>query len=298
MIPLALPTQKLEVKYDPATAWRVVLPMKVYSELMHYVDKFNGECSGAALVDMTVNEKEQVFTLDRVFLPAEQHNTAATTDIESEAVGKLVTQLVREGVDTARLRCHWHSHASMSVFHSGTDEDNYKVLKTGDWLVSLVLNKAGEVKASVHYYRPFAIEALNVPVTVQLEEVVIDPSWDRAYEAVQAYEKARLPVTVYGGGKRGKHTAAQETGYETSYTERWKDRGEMSKAALNMLLNTSDAFLAMSLTAVRWDEAEVTVLNTLTNRVHRLSLQLEDLREATQEDLVDAYEFAGGMTHD
>ena len=50
---------------------------------------------------------------------------------------------VGAGIDIARVRFWFHSHATFATFWSGTDAHTIDTLATGEWLVSLVVNKAG-----------------------------------------------------------------------------------------------------------------------------------------------------------
>lgn len=154
---------------------KIVLTEAILAELNLYAQEFSGECSGCGLVERVKKDGEFSYKVTRLFLP-KQDNTGSSTDIEMEEVGRLVTDLVREGVDTSKLRFHWHSHADMDVFHSATDEDNYNKLHTGEFLVSLVINKKGDMYGRIDYYEPFRMSFIGVPVVVDMELPEVESS--------------------------------------------------------------------------------------------------------------------------
>lgn len=297
-IPLALPsTQKLGVTYT--ASWEVVIPMPVYSELMHYVQMFPGECSGCTLVEHSVKGAKHTFTLGRVFLPL-QTNTGASTDITEEEVARLQTQMVRDGLPTEKLRCHWHSHAGMDVFHSGTDKDNYDVLKTGEYLVSLVLNKAGAIKASIHYYKPFTFQAENINVVVMLDNVEHNPEWDAAVARVTEYEATKrtkyAPPVAWQRDDRGYDEGGYGGygGYHGTDT-RFEKRLQMATMAKELLMQFCPTFDFMPLRTptILWDEAKVECGDLETGRVYSFKLCVEDVREILPIDQTLMEDFNG-----
>jgi len=52
----------------------------------------------------------------------------------------------------------------MNTFHSSIDNDNYNTLRFGDYLVSLVINRAGDFLGRVDYYNPFRVSIIGVPI--------------------------------------------------------------------------------------------------------------------------------------
>lgn len=76
--------------------------------------------------------------------------------------------------DFDQWKCQWHSHVHMGVFWSPTDEGAIKTIgETGDWLISMVFNKKGEVKTrldtfNVHTTIPEAISAYFPETHAQL----------------------------------------------------------------------------------------------------------------------------------
>lgn len=186
-----------------STSVCIILAQDVYLELVEYVEHFKTEISGCGMVTKVVQDDKSVqYVIDEVFLPSEQKNTHASTDIECDMVHKIMTQLIKDGKDTERLKLHWHSHGSMSVFHSGTDTDNYKDLNNGDFLISLVLNKDRHILGGLHLYGQYNISVKGVPVYVyvpQRKSVKIEEN----IKALEEYTEKNKPVfTSYYGGFR------------------------------------------------------------------------------------------------
>ena len=154
-----------EPKNKVKTDISIIIDKEPFFEMMAYAHKFSpNECSGIGVVERQDYTNGSVeFTIKKVFVP-NQKNTPSTTDVEAEETARMVCVALQEGFDPSALKVHWHSHVDMDTFHSNTDTDNYNDLDNGDFLISLVVNKKGEMLASVHIYRPLRIDVLNVLV--------------------------------------------------------------------------------------------------------------------------------------
>lgn len=155
----------VETKNEVKTDITLTIEEEAYVSMMKYAHMFSpDECSGTGLVERIDNHDGSVeFNVTKVYLP-NQNNTAGTTDIEDEEMAKINTQVVIDGDDPVLHKFHWHSHVDMSVFHSGTDDENYNEMQTGDYAVSLVVNKKYDMLGSVHLYKPLRINVLNINV--------------------------------------------------------------------------------------------------------------------------------------
>ena len=69
--------------------------------------------------------------------------------MDQAAVAAMLAELDSAGIDVGRVRAWIHSHAAFNVFWSATDVRTIEALATGDWLASLVVNKAGARLARV-----------------------------------------------------------------------------------------------------------------------------------------------------
>lgn len=117
-----------------------ILP-EVHAQIMYYVNKSNVEISGLGRIEKS-SDGSMVVT--KIYL-LEQENTAASTDIDAQAMAKLMYQ-TRE--DKGNLNFWWHSHVNMATFWSGTDMATIKQFGKNGYLLSTVFNKKGEFRTS------------------------------------------------------------------------------------------------------------------------------------------------------
>lgn len=161
-------TNNTEQKTEFKGGSYITFTNEALSEMFGYVDEFDTECGGMAQVERIEHkfddgDIEYEYRISEIFLP-NQCNTGSTTDINAEEMGKLLEELIAQDKDTSKLRGHWHSHVNMSVFHSGTDSDNYDDLRTGSWLVSIVANKKGDLLGRVDFYEPVRMSITGLPI--------------------------------------------------------------------------------------------------------------------------------------
>lgn len=121
----------------------VELPRELYRKIMFWVDISPIEISG---LGKCIFEDGRWKILSVHLL--DQENTASTTDLDSEAVGKLDMALIRE---PGHLNFWWHSHVDMQAFWSGTDLDTIKELGDAGFCLATVFNKREETQTA--YYQ-------------------------------------------------------------------------------------------------------------------------------------------------
>lgn len=178
---MILPISNEELKIEASGFHYISMDKQVYSDLCYYVDHYDTEVSGCGMVERIEHRTKAVdkddpdiveieFRIKEVYLPEEQDNTSASTDIDDDIINKLLTNLLQLGKNTEHLRLHWHSHANMDTFHSGTDEDNYATLSNGEFLVSLVLNKAHSFLGRIDYFSPIRITMSGIGVYINTNE--------------------------------------------------------------------------------------------------------------------------------
>jgi hypothetical protein len=142
----------------------VTIPHATFAALRCYVEAVPGELT---LLGTAHCDDEQIW-IERLLLP-EQSSSASHTEVSAVALAELVVEAVREGIDTARLQVWLHSHGQMQVFFSATDERNIQnAFPQADWVLSLVTNRAGQIKARLSLYKPFRLDVDNVLVKVGL----------------------------------------------------------------------------------------------------------------------------------
>ena len=95
-----------------------------------------------------VEREEMTFSIPHFYI-LDQIGFSAHTEIEEEAVAKLILQLIeggREG-EVDRLKCWFHTHPNFSDFWSATDDKTCEEFCV-DWLVALVAGK-GNIRGRV-----------------------------------------------------------------------------------------------------------------------------------------------------
>lgn len=149
----------------------ITMPFDVYNDLMGYTQHYTEEVSGCGMIEVLEHKSKtdeqkisREFRVTELILPEEQDNGNASTEIEENVIHNVMTKLIADNKDVSKLKLHWHSHAGMSVFHSGTDEENYMTLNNKDFLVSLVVNRSYEVLGRVDLYSPLHICLKDLPV--------------------------------------------------------------------------------------------------------------------------------------
>ncbi len=158
------------------SAPKVIIDDLVYQKIMHFIDKSSVEVSGLGKIVITGNGDIRV--VDAMLLP--QRNTATTTDIKPEDVGKAMFLMKDAEGD---LRFWWHSHVNMPVFWSGTDQDTIVKLASGGWFVSTVFNKKREMRTCIATSEPFlgVIDDVRTEISRTLDSQLM-ASWDKEYQ--------------------------------------------------------------------------------------------------------------------
>ncbi|HUV84235.1 MAG TPA: hypothetical protein VMV86_00915 [Methanosarcinales archaeon] len=125
-------------------------------KLQYWADAATGEVSGLGLVE---NEDGKMVVREVFIL--EQECTGSETELDTEAIAKLMTELLQNDKDPSKLKFWWHSHVNMGVFWSGTDDECAETLSS-EFAFSTVVNKKGESKTRLDLYEPFRITVDNI----------------------------------------------------------------------------------------------------------------------------------------
>ncbi len=147
---------------------RLYLLPEVEERMRHYTNLAAGEVSGLG----TVEEFAGGFLVTDIFLP-KQSCSPSGTELDQESVATLIMELDQAGADAGSLRFWWHSHAGLDVFWSRTDEECIASLANGDYVLSLVTNKRGNVLARLDIFKPVRVTIDEVPVSVRSTGVTL-----------------------------------------------------------------------------------------------------------------------------
>ncbi len=134
----------------------------------------------------------------------DQRVSAAETELEPEAVLRLLGQCVAEGRDPASLRLWWHSHAEGEVERSETDEATIERFRA-DSLVSLVTNKAGDLLCRWDCWRPerntvdgIAVLLPEEPLWRARAAALRETTWREMVEKVSVISRVTYPEPIEG----------------------------------------------------------------------------------------------------
>ena len=184
----------------------VKINYEAYAILRCYVEAVPGELTllGTAQADAESNE----ILVDRFLLP-EQRSSAAHTEVSEEALARLLVEAVRAGIDTAQLKVWCHSHGDLDVFFSNTDQRSMDTaFPQADWVLSIVTNRTGRIKARLCLYQPFRLELDDLSVSIGLShdlETAIRQEISRKVQ--QGYDHA-----LGSSQGAGRHSAAAGRG--------------------------------------------------------------------------------------
>ena len=166
----------------------MVLSQQAFGQLFAYAQLADGEMSCLGVVR---REGPGLFLVEKFYL-VEQSSSSAHTEMEPEAVGRLVEGLLAEGkaAEARALKCWAHSHPGMKCFWSGTDERTCRHLVT-DYLISLVVAEGFELlcRLDVGGDLPFIVD--GVPVYV-----AYDFPCDKEIEAYAREVQAKVKPAV------------------------------------------------------------------------------------------------------
>ncbi|MGH7361982.1 MAG: hypothetical protein ACREJI_10265, partial [Candidatus Methylomirabilales bacterium] len=131
---------------------------EAYARLRLYVELCPSEIGGLGEVRP---EGDGLLVTDLILL--DQCVSPSETELQPEAVLRLLHRWLEEGRDPAALRLWWHSHAEHEVEWSATDEATIRGFGA-DSLVSLVTNKAGDLLCRCDTWVPRRSTVDRIPV--------------------------------------------------------------------------------------------------------------------------------------
>ena len=191
-----------------------------------------GEWSCMGLVEETVDDSGNISKLliNEIFF-VEQLNTGSNTELDDDGLAKLVCELVgRDNGDEGRLKAWIHSHASMAVFWSATDDDTCAKLvgTSGTYLVSVVVNKQKESRVRLDLAKP-RITIDNIGY--KIKDKVTNPFYKECEEIYKAKAK-----NVGGALSLNSHEWADAAAYDhavgddEAYAKLWMQYGGKGKS--------------------------------------------------------------------
>ena len=127
-----------------------------------------------------VKEIEEQPCIANLFL-VKQTCSPASTDMDQEAVAKLMMELAAKD-QSDQLRAWVHSHGTLDVFWSTQDDSTIEDLAGEPYLVSIVVNKSGLVKARVDLFKPVRVTIDDVPVEVLVPDMGLESECEQEFK--------------------------------------------------------------------------------------------------------------------
>lgn len=147
---------------------KVYIEPKAYQRMKAFVQLCEDEIAGLGEIVYEEVEGKKALVVKSIDI-FEQEVGPGHADLDSEAVAKFMHDKFQEGfTEFSRYRFWWHSHAKMDVFFSGRDVATIDSSTEFPWLVSLVTNHEGDLKARFDLYEPVRCH-INLEVVI-LEE--------------------------------------------------------------------------------------------------------------------------------
>lgn len=201
---------------------RVQVEAVAMAKFWSYVDIAKGEVSCLGTVEEIKDaDSGAVNTLlvTDLFL-VKQRCSADETTMDAAAVAQLMLDLENQGIDNRKLRCWAHSHADMSVFWSGTDDQCISGLANGDYVLSVVVNKKRDTQMRLDQFHPCHLYLTDV--AWQVRYPVIDGL------AEQCLKEFKAKVTEGGRILNGHRTLLQETQDHVRDLREAQERGALT----------------------------------------------------------------------
>lgn len=158
--------QKKLVKSKPPRKYRCVVYIKPEAKatLDEFTIQAEGEISGLGVVRKIA---PGVLLIEKVFI-LHQKCTPTKSDFDKDKFGDFALECVLNNIDMTYFKLWWHSHVYMDVFWSPTDTGTIDGF-ANEWMLSLVVNKFGEMLCRLDSYNPVQITLDNIPVRVWVE---------------------------------------------------------------------------------------------------------------------------------
>lgn len=173
---------------------KVLIRNEAFLKMQGYIDLSETEISGVGKVSV---DGDNIIVEDVILL--EQKNTGTNSFISEGADDVLLRELVARNENPEDWKLWWHSHANMSVFWSGTDEDTIKKhIKPNtdgenlDFFLSIVGNKKMEYKVRIDvstYDKLFGIRGVETRDDLPFERILPKELEEQVSEIRKEFDK-------------------------------------------------------------------------------------------------------------
>jgi len=156
---------------------QVWIDLAAHEKLWAWTKMAKGEISMLGLVD----DPPEGPAITDLFL-MKQTCTSASTNMDQAEVGRLLFDLGSAGLE-GQLRAWVHSHGTMDVFWSATDDECIEGLGGEPYIVSVVVNRKGDVRARVDVFKPVRFVIDDVPVKLRVPDMGLEDECRREFMA-------------------------------------------------------------------------------------------------------------------
>lgn len=162
------------VKQDSFTkGLKVEIDEKSWDTLFGWCRAATSEVSGMGLI----KKDGSTFSIYDVFLPKQTCHHSGTT-LTEEGKALLQGELHKKKIPGSNLRLWWHTHYNFGTFFSTTDVQTIEELcgNNKDWILSMVINQAGDYKCRLDIMNPIriAIENISVVKKINIDDSLAD----------------------------------------------------------------------------------------------------------------------------
>jgi len=172
----------------------VAIPADLRRRLDLYITQCKYEISGLGTVEANENgdlEVTELYLLDQVV-------SSGDTELPCESVAKFMAEAPDKGIDLSKVRLWWHSHATMSVYWSPTDEAAINSFDASPWFVSIVGNHAGDYLARIDLF-PTELTPVRLGQPAALETIHPEEEVDQVRSEIAERVSAAAPVPDFVG---------------------------------------------------------------------------------------------------
>ena len=148
----------------------IYFAVEAYQKMRLWVEMAKGEVSWLGVISEVRDKDDDLegFLIEDIHL-LHQTCSSANTVLDEQSVAKFLTEMAMKGEDTSRIKAWIHSHGNLKVFWSSVDEQCISGLANSSYLVSVVVNKDGQMLGRVDMFKPFHVTINDMPVTIHFQ---------------------------------------------------------------------------------------------------------------------------------
>ena len=201
--------------------------------------KYKTEVSGFGFV----KEDGDDLLITDIILPEQSANSSAETNIDHEALSKVLEEHTNKRDEGKLLRLWWHSHHVMGVKPSGTDDETFNTFSYLPYMISIIINNVGNIYCRFDVYKPARIggeveikiispdmQALETECIKLIDEKVSKP----AYKYIKSEPVGKMS---FFNTRESLETKDNYCEYYDEFIKKYPHMRNFSSIEMNILLN-------------------------------------------------------------